>query len=318
MMHASLVIEADELTRRFGDFTAVDGISFSVRKGEIFGFLGPNGSGKTTTIRMVLGLLRPTSGRVMVLGQDAARDAVALRRRLGYMSQRFSLYPELTVSENLRFFARAYGVTGQRFKARQEAVLRMTELIGHEAQLTATLSGGWKQRLALAAALLHEPEILFLDEPTAGVDPVSRRAFWGLLYGLAASGTTIFVTTHYMDEAEHCHRLAFIYEGRITVQGAPAELRRHQLGAQVLEVDCLNPEQAVVVLRRAVAKGDLIVQEVNLHGSFVRLLVPEVAAAATSVERLLGASGIQVIRLEQVEASLEDVFVSLVRRQRER
>ena len=318
-MNTTPAVQADRVTKRFGDFVAVNAISFEVRAGEIFGFLGPNGSGKTTTIRMILGLLQPTAGRIMVLGQEVAAGgkAASIRRRVGYMSQRFSLYPELTVAENLRFFARAYGVTGERFRQRQSEILRMAGLEGRQDQQTGTLAGGWKQRLALGAAILHEPEILFLDEPTAGVDPISRRAFWDLLYDLAAAGTTIFVTTHYMDEAEHCHRLAFIYRGQIIAQGAPTEVRRVGLRGQVLEIDCQEPERAMGLLRQASADGSLAVHELAFHGALIHAIGESAATLATAISGLLSGSGILVESIEQVESSLEDVFVSLVKRQRE-
>jgi ABC-2 type transport system ATP-binding protein len=310
---------AERITKRFGDFTAVNAISFEVRAGEIFGFLGPNGSGKTTTIRMILGLLKPTAGRIVVLGKDIADGggAASIRRRVGYMSQRFSLYPELTVSENLRFFARAYGVTGERFLRRETEILRMAGLEGRQNQQTGTLAGGWKQRLALGAAILHEPEILFLDEPTAGVDPISRRAFWDLLYDLAAAGTTIFVTTHYMDEAEHCHRLAFIYQGQIIAQGAPTEVRQAGLRGEVLEIDCQEPERAMVLLRQASAAGVLAVQELAFHGALIHAIGDSDSRRTLAISRLLSGNGILVDSIEPVESSLEDVFVSLVKRQRE-
>lgn len=309
----ALAVTATGLTKRFGSFTAVNSISFGVRRGEIFGFLGPNGSGKTTTIRMILGLLEPTAGSIEVLGQPAGRDGMAVRRRLGYMSQRFSLYPELTVAENLRFFGRAYGVTGDRFAARKAAVLKMAGLVGHEDQVTETLSGGWKQRLALGAAMLHAPEILFLDEPTAGVDPLSRRAFWDLLYEQAAAGVTIFVTTHYMDEAEHCHRLAFIYQGRIVAQGTPTQVRASDQATAVLEVDCADPERAGELLNAAMTGGSLPAREVTLHGALVHVATAQPAQAGEAVTRALGAAGIPLFGMARVEPSLEDVFVSLVR-----
>jgi len=216
-------IETVELTKRFDSFTAVDRVSFTVRRGEIFGFLGPNGAGKTTTIRMLLGLIIPTAGRASVLGFDIISQVDEIQQRIGYMSQRFSLYDDLTVAENLNFFGGAYSVRGARLAARKEAILEMAGLQEREGELAGNLSGGWRQRLALGCAILHEPEMIFLDEPTAGVDPISRREFWDLLYTLSDEGRTIFVTTHYMDEAEHCHRLAFIQRGRLAAIGSPAD-----------------------------------------------------------------------------------------------
>lgn len=218
-------IVAIGLTKRFGDFTAVDGIDFEVAKGEIFGFLGPNGSGKSTTIRMLCGLLSPTSGQAQVLGVDLNRDPEAVKPLIGYMSQRFSLYDDLTVDENLTFFGGVYGVTGDRFARRREFILEMADLGGREDELAGNLSVGWKQRLALGTAIIHEPPLVFLDEPTGGVDPVARRKFWDMLYEMAAQGTTLFVTTHYMDEAEYCNTLAFIHEGRIIARGSPREIK---------------------------------------------------------------------------------------------
>jgi len=219
-------IVARGLTKRFGNFTAVDGIDFEVRRGEIFGFLGPNGAGKTTTIRMMLGLLKPTAGTVEVLGVSVSKHPEKIRPRIGYMSQRFSLYNDLTVLQNLRFYGRAYGVENDLLKERIQDAIQMAGLEGHERTRTKDLSGGWRQRLALSAAILHRPELIFLDEPTAGVDPISRRAFWNLLYKLVAEGVTVFVTTHYMDEAEHCHRLALIQRGRLIALGSPEDAGR--------------------------------------------------------------------------------------------
>jgi len=229
-------VSVHNLTKQFDGFTAVDHVSFSVPRGQIFGLLGPNGAGKTTTIRMLLGLLRPTSGAATVLGLDIVRQAGELRRRIGYMSQKFSLYDDLTVEENLNFYAGAYGVRGARLRERKQAILHMAGLEGRERVLTRTLAGGWKQRLALGAAILHQPEMLFLDEPTAGVDPISRRTFWNLLYDLAESGATILVTTHYMDEAEQCQQLAFIQAGRLAASGSPQEIKGRCMHGQVLEI----------------------------------------------------------------------------------
>jgi len=221
------------LRKRFGDFTAVDGISFSIEKGEIFGFLGPNGSGKSTTIRMLCGIISPTEGDGRVLGFDIYRQSARIRSRTGYMSQRFSLYDDLTVEENLVFFAGMYSVAGREFEEMREFALEMSGLKGRERELTANLSGGWKQRLALSCAILHKPLMLFLDEPTGGVDPNSRRIFWDLIYRLSSMGVTIFVTTHYMDEAEHCDRLGFILEGRIIAIGSPSELKQDILSGDI-------------------------------------------------------------------------------------
>jgi ABC-2 type transport system ATP-binding protein len=296
------------LTRRFEHFTAVDHVSFRVPRGCIFGFLGPNGSGKTTTIRMLLGLIRPTSGKAEILGYDCQKQTGQVRRRAGYMSQRFSLYNDLTVVENLNFYGRSYGVTGRRLAERKGAALRMAGLLGRERERTANLSGGWKQRLALGAAILHEPEILFLDEPTAGVDPVSRRQFWELLYALAASGTTIFVTTHYMDEAEQCQALAFIHRGRLVAEGSPAEIKARQMRGQVLEIECLPTERALPVLK---ALG--IFEEVALYGARIHAVAAGVAQLAPRAEEALAAAGVDVRQIAVIPPSLEDVFISRIR-----
>lgn len=301
-------VEVENLTKTFGDFTAVDGVTFRIKRGEIFGFLGPNGAGKTTTIRMLLGLLRPTDGRATVLGYDVERQAEEVRKNIGYMSQRFSLYEDLTVSENLDFYGRTYGVRGQRLRERKRFVIHMAGLEGRERELTRNLSGGWKQRLALGAAILHEPDMLFLDEPTAGVDPISRRAFWDLLYELAEGGTTIFVTTHYMDEAEHCQSLAFIHDGRIIAQGAPEEIKLHRMRGQVLEIDCAQPDRAIPVLREM---G--LFEEVALYGSLIHVVAEDVADYKPRIAQALAEAGVEVYTMEVIAPSLEDVFISSVR-----
>jgi len=301
-------VEVVNLTKKFGDFTAVDGVTFNNRRGEIFGFLGPNGAGKTTTIRMLLGLLRPTSGQATVLGYDIVRQSEEIRRNIGYMSQRFSLYQDLTVSENLDFYGRTYGVRGQRLRQRKRFVIEMAGLKGRERELTRNLSGGWKQRLALGAAILHEPKMLFLDEPTAGVDPISRRAFWDLLYELAEGGTTIMVTTHYMDEAEHCQDLAFIHGGRIIAQGAPEEIKLSKMQGQVLEIDCTRPDKAIVILRQM---G--LFEEVALYGALIHVVAEGVEEYKPLIGQALAEGGVQVRTMDVIAPSLEDVFISNVR-----
>ncbi|HEC36091.1 MAG TPA: ABC transporter ATP-binding protein [Anaerolineae bacterium] len=296
------------MTKKFGDFTAVNEVTFNIRRGEIFGFLGPNGAGKTTTIRMLLGLLRPTSGQGTVLGYDIMRQAEEIRRHIGYMSQRFSLYRDLTVSENLEFYGRTYGVRGERLRQRKRFVIEMAGLEGRERELTRNLSGGWKQRLALGAAILHEPEMLFLDEPTAGVDPISRRAFWDLLYELAEEGTTIFVTTHYMDEAEHCQDLAFIHNGRIIAQGAPEQIKLHRMEGQVLEIDCTRPDIAIGVLQES-----RLFDEVALYGALIHVVADGVAEHKPLITQALAEAGVRVRTMDIIVPSLEDVFISNVR-----
>ncbi len=309
----AITIEVYNLTRDFGNFRAVDHISFQVARGQIFGFLGPNGSGKTTTIRMLLGLLRPTAGRADVLGHDISRHAERVRPRLGYMSQRFSLYDDLTVVENLHFYGRTYGLKGARLRERIDFVLRMANLKGRERERTRNLSGGWRQRLALGAAILHEPELVFLDEPTAGVDPVSRRAFWDLLYETAARGMTIFVTTHYMDEAEHCELLAFIHNGRIIARGSPQHIKDTMMTGQVLELSPDDPAGAVRVLEAS--RNRLSLEEVALYGAQVHVVARDAARLTGSIVELLHRAGIDPGPVDLIAPSLEDVFISCIRRE---
>jgi ABC-2 type transport system ATP-binding protein len=301
-------VEVVDLTKRFGDFVAVDGVTFHINRGEIFGFLGPNGAGKTTTIRILLGLLRPTSGHATVLGYDIVKQAEDVRKNIGYMSQRFSLYHDLTVGENLDFYGRTYGVRGQRLRDRKRFAVQMAGLEGRERELTRNLSGGWKQRLALGAAILHEPKMLFLDEPTAGVDPISRRAFWDLLYELAEGGTTIFVTTHYMDEAEHCQNLAFIHSGRIIAEGAPEDIKLDRMRGQVLEIDCTQPDVAIGVLR-----GMGLFEEVALYGAQIHAVAEGIAEYKPRIAQALAEAGIELHTMDVIAPSLEDVFISSVR-----
>jgi ABC-2 type transport system ATP-binding protein len=306
-------VVAEDLTKKFGDFTAVDHINFEIRTGEIFGFLGPNGSGKTTTIRMLLGLLRPTEGRGTVLGYDIINEPEEIRKRIGYMSQQFSLYNDLTVSENLNFYGGTYGVTGKRLRERKEYILKMANLRGREGEMTKNLSGGWKQRLALGTAIIHEPEMLFLDEPTAGVDPISRRAFWDLLYELSDQGTTIFVTTHYMDEAEHCQSLAFIHLGRIVARGTPQEIKQKVMKGQVLEIDCADPDLALSALREA-----SLFDEVALYGALIHVVGEDLESHIPEIKRLLGQQGVEIRSMGIIAPSLEDVFISSIKEEDKR
>jgi len=301
-----LSVSVEHLTRRFGSFTAVDDVSFEVRRGEVFGFLGPNGAGKTTTIKMLTGLLQPTSGRGTVAGFDLARETESVKRSIGYMSQLFSLYGDLTVDENIAFFAGLYGVPRERRAERHDWVLEMAGLKDHRARLTQELSLGWKQRLALGTAVLHEPPVLFLDEPTSGVDPISRRDFWDLIYGLAARGTTVFVSTHYMEEAEYCHRLALMSRGRIIALDRPAGLRA-AMPAPLLEIRTDDGPRAVEAL--ADAPG---VIDVGLFGRAVHVTVRDAERARAELPRHLAAAGLPARDLRVVEPSLEDVFVALV------
>lgn len=300
-------VRLQALTRRFGDFVAVDGISLSVDRGQIFGFLGPNGSGKTTTMRMLCGVLPPSSGLGEVLGYDIRRSGRALKTRIGYMSQRFSLYQDLTVGENLAFFGRGYGLGAGRLDEQVAWALELAGLRGEERRLARELSGGVKQRLALGCALLHDPEVLFLDEPTAGVDPVARHEFWDVIASLAASGTTAFVTTHYLDEAEHCDRLGLMYRGRLIAEGRPRELKEQMRAGAMLEVACDDPVRALGLLRSQPTLG-----QPSLFGDRLHVLVDDPGAAEGAVRTALRAGGLLVERVATVPLTLEDVFVIFV------
>ncbi len=308
-MTGASAIECRDLTRRFGDFTAVDRVHFDVFAGEIFGFLGPNGAGKTTTIRILAGLLRPTSGQARVLGHDVATDAAAVRRRIGYMSQRFSLYGDLTVEENIRLFAGLLGVGGERLAPRMAWVIDMAGLDGREDMLTAELPLGIKQRLALGCAVLHEPPVLFLDEPTSGVDPIARRAFWDLIHELAGRGTTVLVSTHYMEEAEHCHRVLLMNRGRVIAQGRPAELRA-EMSEPIWEIETSRAAEAVTALA-----GRNGVAEASLFGRAVHLVGASHLDSEAEVRSVLAAAQVEASGIRRVAPSLEDVFVAHVRRE---
>jgi ABC-2 type transport system ATP-binding protein len=303
-MNAITVIE---LTRRFGEFVAVDHVSFDVRQGEVFGFLGSNGAGKSTTIRMLCGLLAPTSGSAVVGGVDVGRDPEGVKRRIGYMSQRFSLYEQLTVDQNIRFFGGIYGLSGERYERRRRFVIEMAGLQGREQTRASDLAGGWRQRLALGCAILHEPPIVFLDEPTGGVDPVSRRQFWMLIDDLADSGVTVLVTTHYLDEAEHCHRIAIIHAGRLAALGSTAELKAVFGGRSILEVQSADPVQAMRVL-----DGFDDVEKTSVFGTAVHAVMKQRVTDVDSLKARLGAAGVAARRVEPVEPSLEDVFLEVV------
>jgi ABC-2 type transport system ATP-binding protein len=306
-------IDTVELTKKFGDFTAVDGINFRVQRGEIFGFLGPNGAGKTTTMRMLMGLLQPTSGSATILGFDIVQQKEEIHKRIGYMSQRFSLYNDLTVVENLAFFGGTYGVRGRKMADRRAEILAMAGLAGREDELTKNLSGGWRQRLALGCAIMHRPELLFLDEPTAGVDPISRRDFWDLLYTLSSQKRTIFVTTHYMDEAEHCHRLAFIQKGRLAAMGSPEAIKAEKMRGQVMEIACRPADQALQILRTV----DLFL-EVSLYGAQIHVVAENVGAMETQIKALLEDGGVAIETMQVIAPSLEDVFIASVRQDPDR
>ncbi len=300
-------IEVRGLTRRFGQFVAVDNLSFDVRRGEIFGFLGSNGAGKSTTIRMLCGLLRPTSGTASVGGVDVTRDPEGVKQRIGYMSQRFSLYELLTVDQNIAFFGGIYGLDERRLARRREFVLEMAGLKGRETTLARDLSGGWRQRLALGCAILHEPMILFLDEPTGGVDPLSRRQFWRLIDVLSNDGVTVLVTTHYLDEAERCHRVALIHAGKLATLGTPTEVKNVFAGRPILEVRSPNP---VDVMRALDAMAE--VEKTSLFGTAVHAVLRSNALDSATIERRLRDAGLPVQSIEPVTPSLEDVFLDVV------
>jgi len=297
------VISVQNLTRRFGEFTAVDHINFDVHAGEIVGYLGPNGSGKTTTIRMLLGLLIPTDGKATVLGYDIAKQSEEIRLRVGYMSQKFAIYDDLTTLENLTFYAGVYGIHD---KERINHTLNLVGLRGHEHTLTKSLSTGWRQRLSLGIALVHEPKLLFLDEPTSGVDPTARRAFWDLIYQLAESGVTILVTTHYMDEAEYCERVAVMRDGKLLAMDTPTNLKQNIIKGDVWEVYAHPLEAGLDILN-----GMDGVERVGLAGDHLRVISSKVKKEA--MQSLLSSHKIQVEKIKRGEATLEDVFLSLAR-----
>ncbi len=302
-----VAVTLQNLERRFGDFKAVDRISLEVRQGEIFGFLGPNGAGKSTTIRMLCGLLEPTGGSGTVAGFDIRTEREQIKASIGYMSQRFSLYDDLRVEENIDFFSGIYRIPSAKKAVRKDWVLTMAGLQEHRRTKTGLLPGGWKQRLSLGCALLHEPPVLFLDEPTSGVDPMSRRAFWDLIHGLAGQGVTVFVTTHYMEEAEYCDRLALIYRGQLAAVGTPLELKTRLITDQVLRVVCDRPQDAL-----AVAAGVEGVRDAALFGRELHLLTGDAEATAPRLLGTLEGAGFAVSEVNPIQPSLEDVFVSLI------
>jgi ABC-2 type transport system ATP-binding protein len=301
---AEEVIFAQNLTRKFGDFMAVDHVSFTVNAGEVVGYLGPNGSGKTTTIRMLLGLLIPTEGEARVLGFNVVDQTERIRERVGYMSQKFALYNDLTVGENLAFYA---GVYGERSKKRLDEVLELIGLSKLVKERVSSLSAGWRQRLALGTAIAHRPRLLFLDEPTSGVDPTARRAFWDLIYELVDEGVTALVTTHYMDEAEYCDRLALIYRGELIASGTPEDLKAHFMHQAVLEVACANPRDALEEVGRIPG-----VKEAALFGNMLHVVTGEEEGTVEAIRRSLDGRGFNVEGIERIPPSLEDVFVSLI------
>ncbi|HEX2770148.1 MAG TPA: ABC transporter ATP-binding protein [Geobacteraceae bacterium] len=295
------------LEKRFGDFVAVNRVSLDVKKGEIFGFLGPNGAGKSTTIRMLCGILTPSGGSGTVAGFDIIRETEEIKKNIGYMSQRFSLYEDLTVEENIDFFSGIYKIPAEKKRARKEWVIDMAGLAEHRNSPTATLSGGWKQRLALGCAILHEPPIIFLDEPTSGVDPISRRNFWDLIYHMSGEGVTVFVTTHYMDEAEYCDRLGLIYRGELIALGSPEELKTGQMSEEIVEVLCERPQEAMELIEDLPG-----VRHAALFGRGLHVVVERATDAIPAISGKLIDCGFHPAQPEKIDPSLEDVFVSLI------
>lgn len=306
-MAESYAVEAIDLTKKFGDFTAVDGVTLQVRRGEIFAFLGPNGCGKTTTIRMLCGIIAPTAGTGRVAGFDIVAESDRVKEHIGYMSQRFSLYEELTVRENLEFYAGVYQVNGARRRSRIEELIAMAGLAGREGELAANLSGGWKQRLALGCSIVHSPPILFLDEPTAGVDPVSRRRFWDMIYDLSEQGVSVFVTTHYMDEAEHAHRVSLMMAGKLVACESPETLKAAGQPGSLLEVECEPLVPALELLPHVAG-----VKDVAVYGSLLHVVVEPSEERHLILREALESHGVSVHRVAEIPPSLEDVFISAV------
>lgn len=304
---ADTQIAVEDLVKKFGKFVAVDKVTFGVARGEIMGFLGPNGAGKSTIIRILCGLLRPSSGRALVAGIDVSRDPERVRQRIGYMSQKFSLYRDLTVAENLRFFGGIYRVPASELAERIRFAVEMAGLAGREQALVATLAGGWQQRLALGCAVLHRPTILFLDEPTSGVEPASRRRFWDLIHSLAGKGVTVLVSTHYMDEAEYCHRAALINQGRLVAIGSPEELKRTALGGELLLAECDKLGPVLAALQQAPS-----VRDCSVFGSALHVFVASAERSLAELPIYLEARGLRLNSLTRIKPSLEDVFVQLI------
>jgi ABC-type multidrug transport system ATPase subunit len=313
-MPAELMIECEHLTRRFGSFTAVDDVSFNVAKGSIFGFLGPNGSGKSTVIRMLCGLLKPTAGRATIAGMDVTLQGDELKHLIGYMSQKFSLYDELTVYENLQFYGRLYGMSGAELSKRREEMIELTHIRPYLTRRAGLLSGGWRQRLAMACSLLHKPGVLFLDEPTAGIDPVARRELWELLFEFSSAGMTLFVTTHYMDEAERCTHVGYIHMSKLIVCGLPDELKRipevNPPATKRWDVTCEHVTAGMQALRHLPG-----VRSATVFGQSMHLLVED-SLPEQAIRDHLDSAGIQQVDIRPIGPSLEDVFVALTANQK--
>lgn len=301
-------IKVENLKKVFGKFSSVNEISFEVRKGEIFGFLGPNGAGKSTTIKMLCGLIKPTSGEAFVAGYNIKTNAIDVRKNIGYMSQKFSLYEDLTIEENIRFFAGVYNLDLNSFLNRKREILELVGLVGKEKRLTRELPFGWKQKLALACAIVHHPKILFLDEPTAGVDPISRRNFWDLIYNLAENGTTLFVTTHYLDEAEYCNRIALIYNGKIKASGTPGELKNMLNTIELYEITCNKPVEAMTLLQ-----NQNWVYETSIFGNSIHVGIFQMEKGINIITETLNSYSVEIYDIHKIIPSLEDVFIHLTK-----
>ena len=301
------------LTKRFGTFTAVDDVSFNVQSGEVFGWLGPNGAGKTTTIRMLLGLIKPTSGNAFVSGFNSATQTKSVHAHVGYMSQQFTLYNDLTAIQNIRFYGSVHGLSSDELRQRIVEIIQMAGLEGRENTLTGSLSGGWKQRLALGCAIVHHPKVVFLDEPTAGVDPISRRQFWELIYQMAKEGVTVLVTTHYMDEAELCQRVGFISAGRLVALDSVSQLKLTQMRGQVLEINVSDPEKAVRILKAAQQSRQIPLDEVALYGAQIHAVVLNAQEYKDVIQQILLEENIRVNSIAWIAPTLEDVFISSVK-----
>ncbi len=300
-------IEVNNLTKKFGNFTSVDNISFNVKEGEVFGFLGANGAGKSTTIRMLCGIISPTSGEAIVGGYSIKSQPDLVKQNIGYMSQKFSLYDDLTVEENINFFGGIYGLKNQELSDRKKWVLNIAGLAGKEKLLTNSLPGGIKQRLALGTAVIHKPKIVFLDEPTSGVDPISRRNFWELINNLSSDGTTVFVTTHYLEEAEFCNNIILIDSGKLVAEGNPKELKTNYIKNKILEIDCSHTVNALEILAK-----ETFVEDTSIFGNSIHIIVNDLYTDAEQITQTLNKNSITVLRIEEISPTLEDVFIKLV------
>ena len=309
-MKEELAVEVKGLTKVFGNFTAVDHIDLKVIKGKIFGFLGPNGAGKSTTIKMLCGLLLPTSGEGTIAGSDIFRESEAIKKKIGYMSQKFSLYDDLTVEENIDFFAGIYKVPKSIRHERKAWILEMSDLTTHTSSITRSLAGGWKQRLALGCALIHQPPIVFLDEPTSGVDPISRRRFWNLISDIAREGTTVFVTTHYMEEAEYCDELALIYKGKMIAKWAPTSIREDSMPSDLIELAVSRPFEAIEILENSGS-----VASASIFGDGLHLILKNGDYDGETIRKILSEKSFEIYSINSVRPSLEDVFVHLIEKE---